>query len=61
MTARPTDLPTVPYIFFRMHEGREYFYPVCLYGDEDVIPNVECNPGTIRVEDMNGNVKWRLQ
>lgn len=43
------------YIFFR--EGM--FYPVDLDGDAEVLPNVECNPGTIRVEDATGRVVWK--
>ena len=49
--------PDKPYIFFRA----EGWYPVMLWGDEDVIPNVELNPGTLRVEDAAGRVVWRAQ
>lgn len=57
MEAKPASAYCIPYVFFR--EGM--FYCVNLSGDEDVIPNVECNPGTIRVEDIHGRVVWRQQ
>ena len=45
------------YIFF----GKEGWYPVELGGDADVLPNVKCNPGTIRVEDIDGRVVWKQE
>jgi len=42
------------YIFFR--EGM--FYPVELRDDADAKVNAELNPGTIRVEDIEGRVVW---
>lgn len=44
------------YIFFR----EDMFYPINLKNDEDAIANAECNAGTIRVEDVFGNVIWEL-
>lgn len=49
------------YLFFRMHEGREFFYPVQLRNDADVLPNVELNPGTVKVTTEDGRVVWTLQ
>ena len=49
------------YLFYRMHEGKEFFYPVDLMRESDVIPNVEPNPGTIRVTDESGRIIWSLQ
>lgn len=49
--------PDVIYIFFRA----EGWYLVELWGDEDILPNVELNPGTLRVEDMAGRIVWRQQ
>ena len=49
------------YLFHRMHNGKEFFYPVELPGDKHVIPNVQSNPGTIRVTTPDGRVVWSLQ
>jgi hypothetical protein len=47
-----------PYIFFR----KEGWYPVeGIKDDAEVIRHVELNPGTLRVEDINGRVVWRPQ
>lgn len=43
------------YLFFR----GGFFYPLELADDADAIANAECNPGTSRVEDLDGNVVWR--
>ena len=40
-------------------DGQEFFYPIELKDDEDARKNAEWNPGTIRVEDLDGNVVWR--
>lgn len=61
MTDRRTGLPTVPEIFSRRHEGREIDAPVLVDGDGDAIPNVGCDLGTIRVEDIHGNARRRLR
>lgn len=45
-----------PFVFFR--EG--HFYVVEIPRDQ-VIANVELNPGTLKVEDIEGNVVWQLQ
>lgn len=44
------------FLFFR--EGM--FYPVEI-PREQVLANVELNPGTLKVEDIQGNVVWRMQ
>jgi hypothetical protein len=53
-------------LFFR--EGG-YFYPVefmdpALCGctmEQQAMEQAELNPGTLRVEDINGNILWRPQ
>jgi len=42
------------FIFFR--DG--HFYPVVIPRDQ-VMQNVLCNPGTIKVEDIDGKVIWK--
>ncbi|WP_439448649.1 hypothetical protein [Stenotrophomonas sp. ATs4] len=42
---------------FRRAEG---FYPVALKDDADAVANAECNPGTLRVEDLDGRQVWPL-
>ena len=42
------------YVFYR----DEMFYMIDLMDDADAVANAECNPGTRRVEDMNGNQVW---
>jgi hypothetical protein len=44
-------------IFFR----REGWYPVEVSEDEDLGKHVELNPGTLRIEDIEGRVLWRPQ
>jgi ABC-type polysaccharide/polyol phosphate export permease len=44
------------FLFFR--EGM--FYPVEI-PREQVLANVELNPGTLKVEDIQGNIVWRPQ
>jgi len=39
----------------------EGWYPLELADDEDARKNAEFNPGTLRVEDIDGNVVWRQQ
>ena len=51
---KPASAYCIPYVFFR----KGGFYIVNLSGDEDVLPNVELNPGTLRVEDITGRVVW---
>jgi hypothetical protein len=43
-----------PYVFFR-NEG---FYFVTLKDDEDAVNNAHHNPGTLKVEDIDGRVVW---
>lgn len=49
------------YVFFRLDDsGNEYFYSLQLPNDrENLLDNIICNQGTIRVEDLEGNVLWR--
>ena len=42
------------YIFFRT----EGWYPVECDDDAEVLVHIELNPGTIRVEDIDGRVVW---
>jgi len=42
------------YTFFR----ENMFYMIELGSDEQAIDNVHCNPGTTKVEDVNGNIVW---
>jgi hypothetical protein len=44
------------FIFFR----KEGWYPIEI-PPEQLIANVEHNPGTLRVEDLDGNIVWRPQ
>lgn len=47
---------TEVFLFFR----KGMFYPVEIPRDQ-VIANVELNPGTLKVEDIEGNIVWRPQ
>lgn len=40
---------------FRREEG---FYVVLLKDDADAVANAQCNPGTLRVEDLEGRQVW---
>ncbi len=53
--------PMQPYAFTRDMDGRQAFCVVELMDDQDAVQNALCNPGTLKVEDMHGNVVWRLQ
>jgi len=44
------------YLFFR----EDGFYPIELKDDEDAIKNAIHNKGTLRVEDLKGNIIWQL-
>lgn len=44
-------------IFFR----KEGFYPLELLVNEDLAKHAELNPGTLRIEDVRGNVLWMPQ
>lgn len=46
------------YIFFRNSDGKETWYPVELYDDEEAKRNAECNPGTVRVETLEQRIVW---
>lgn len=54
---RRTDMPTKPVIFIRA----EGFYPIMVYEDDDMAHHAELNPGTLRIEDVDGNILWRPQ
>ena len=57
MMQRRTDMPTRPTVFFR----EDTFYLVNTYDDEgyaELAEHARLNPGTIRIEDMSGNVLW---
>ncbi len=51
-----TENALKPYVFFRA----DGFYPIELKDDEDARQNAEINPGTIRVENIDGDVVWPL-
>ena len=42
------------YVFVRA----EGFYPLELTSDDEARANAECNPGTLRVENQNGETVW---
>jgi len=46
-------------VIFIREEG---FYPIQLWGDKpsavEAAEHAACNPGTLRIEDMRGNVLW---
>jgi hypothetical protein len=52
-------------IFFRKDNGEDFFYPVEADPRRDLKEQAEkmaiINPGTLRVEDINGNILWRPQ
>lgn len=57
---RRTDMPTRPTVFVR----KEGFYVILTYQDEgfeQLAEHAALNPGTLRIEDMHGNVLWRPQ
>ena len=49
-------------IFFREMNGQEMFYPIQLSGlkptADEVAAHAECNPGTLRVENVEGKILW---
>lgn len=55
-----TDLPTRPTTFIR----KDTFYVIDTYEDEgwdELSEHARLNPGTLRIEDMHGNVLWSQQ
>ena len=44
-------------VFFR----KEVFYCITAYQNDDWEKHAELNPGTIRIEDVDGTVLWRRQ
>ena len=49
------------FLFHRLQDGKPFFYPVVLPNEAEVLPNVEANPGTIKVTTPDGRVVWGLQ
>lgn len=49
------------YIFFRILDGKEIWYPIQLENDAVAIANAEINPGTTRVEDLNSRIVWKAR
>lgn len=47
----------VPRLFIR--DG--FFYVIELPENDDLNAHAECNPGTLRIEDVHGNILWRPQ
>lgn len=49
-----------PTFLFYRHDGagKVFFYPVALPSEAEVLPNVKCNPSTIKVTDPDGKVIW---
>ena len=45
------------YYIFTREEG---FYTLQLKNDQDAIVNARHNPGTIKVEDLDGNLIWTI-
>lgn len=39
----------------------EGFYPITVRADESLARHAELNPGTLRIDDIDGNVLWRPQ
>lgn len=62
--ALPANWPSFDYwptfLFYRYSEmeGSVFFYPVSLPNEDEIIPNIRRNPGTIKVTDLNGKVIW---
>lgn len=50
----PPESEWVPRVFVR--EGT--FYVIALAADDDLNLHAELNPGTLRIEDIEGNVLW---
>ena len=47
------------FLFFRSDRaGNVVFYPVALPNEAEVLPNVYCNPSTLKVTDAAGKVIW---
>lgn len=64
MPTQPSNWPPQdewPIFLFYRHDdglGNAVFYPVALPNEAEVLPNVKCNPSTIKVTDANGKVIW---
>ena len=52
-----TEALTRTVIFFR----KEGWYPIAVRENEDLAHHAELNPGTLRIEDIAGNILWRPQ
>ena len=49
------------YLFHRLIDGKSGFYPVQLKDDTEVLSNVECNPGTLKVTTPDSRVVWSIK
>lgn len=56
-TATPGYMSAKVYIFFR----EAGWYPLELKDDLDAQQNAETNPGTLKVEDINGRIVWPIE
>lgn len=56
MTANPNALTRM--VIFHRAEG---WYPIMVRENEDLAAHAELNPGTLRIEDTEGNILWRPQ
>lgn len=57
MSGPRTDLPTRPTVFRRA----DSFYVINTYENEgyaELAHHAELNPGTVQIEDLEGNVLW---
>jgi hypothetical protein len=55
-----SDVRLRTYIFFRRDPNRGFlFYPIELKDDAEAVRNAECNPGTVKVEDIQGRIVWK--
>ena len=42
----------------RIFIREEVFYAIEIPENQDLNKHAECNPGTLRIEDLEGNVLW---
>lgn len=54
----PPQSEWVPRVFVRAHVRGDEFYVIGLPADDDLNRHAELNPGTLRIEDIEGNVLW---
>lgn len=52
-------------IFYRMFDDCEHFYPIQFMGSkspaDEAADHAALNPGTLRVEDVAGNILWQQE